>query len=102
MDNARAQVAADGREQAESMQQGVDDGTGMHAGTGVNDHASRFVDRDNAGVLIEDRERNVFGRGLQGREVSRFDVDLFRAPEDRGRFAGDTVHAYAGVANPGL
>lgn len=46
-------------------------------GTGVNAHASRFVDDQEIVVFIEHVERDCFGFGLQWRAGASFDADRF-------------------------
>jgi len=43
----------------------VDERAAGNAGAGMHGHASGLVDDDYVGVLVEDIERDIFGRGLE-------------------------------------
>jgi hypothetical protein len=54
----------------------VDQRAGRIAGAGMDDQAGGLVDDDQFGVLVQDRERNVFGLRLGGFRLRQFDGDL--------------------------
>jgi hypothetical protein len=45
------------------MEQGIDQRAARMAGSRVHDHARRLVDHDHVAVLIQDGQRQLFGRG---------------------------------------
>jgi hypothetical protein len=65
VDDAGAFFATDARERvAAMMQQRIDQRAGGRAGGGVDDHACGFVDDDQIGILVEDRQGDGFGLGV--------------------------------------
>ena len=80
VDDARSQGVPPGGESFTVCQQGVDQGGGGIAGTGVNNKSGGFVDRDQVGVLIQDLKRDILrleGRWLRWRQYPLHDVSLF-------------------------
>ena len=100
MHDARAQIAADGRERREPVQQRVHHGASMDARARMHHHAGGFVDRNRGGVLIENREREIFGLGPQRRENGGLHFDLFRPAEHERGFYRRSGNAHAPFANP--
>ncbi len=98
VDDAGAQLAADLRERAEAVQQGVDQGVAIAvgvggAGAGVDHHTGGFVDDGEVGVFIDNVERDCFGDGAQGRAFDfAEDFDCFAAAEVEGWLGFFSVH----------
>ena len=85
MYDAGTQIAADGRERLEAMQQGVDDGSGMDTRPRVDYHAGGLIDDDGALILIKNREGDGFGGGMERRQGGWFQMNCFRAAQLVGR-----------------
>ena len=102
MDDARAERSLDLRELREVMEQGVDEGSVMDTGSSMDGHAGRLVDDDDVGVFVDDVERDVFGSGGQGRQVSGVDVDHVGGAEELRGFGGLLIDEDATVFGPGL
>ena len=102
MHDTRTQIAANGREQVESMQQRVDHSARLDAGSGVHHHSGGFVDGNHTVVFIKNGERNVFGCSLQSSQRRGLDTDLFRTSKNGGRLARSPIDLHAAIANPAL
>ena len=74
----------------------------MNAGTGVDDHTRRLIDRDNARVFVENGERDIFGLGFEGSKLRGLNRDEFGPFQLRGRLAGGAIYLNTVVADPGL
>ena len=74
MHDAGTQRAALRRERAEAVQQRVHQRPGANASAGVHDHARGLVDCHHVGVLIENREREIFRSGVERSGCGRLDI----------------------------
>jgi len=77
----------------EPRQQRVDEGAGVVPGAGVDDHARRFVDSDDGGVLVEHVEGKILGEGVEGRGRRRFNFDPFASAHRSGWFGRAAIDA---------
>jgi len=73
--DAGAQGAGNAGERAETVQQRVDQGSGMDAGAGVYHHAGRLIDGHHIRVFIEHGQGNGFRHGAERRRLGGFDVN---------------------------
>ena len=101
VDDAGAEIAAEGGELGEVVEEGVDEGAGAAAGAEVDDEAGGLVDGDDAGVLIEDVEGDVFGEGAEGFQAGGLDGDGVAGVEFGGGLGGGAVEEDATVIDPG-
>ena len=68
--------SADAAEIVHVVQQGVDQGAALVARRRVDHHARRLVDDDQILVLVDDRERQILGRGRRLDRLGNLDRDL--------------------------
>jgi len=100
MDDAGAQFAGHAGKRMEAMEQGIDQGSGMNAGAGVDDHAGGFIDGDEVVIFIEHGKRNRLRSGVQGRRREGPALDGF-AGAGFVRGAGDgAIDEDAAKADP--
>lgn len=100
MNDAGAEVAADGGELREVMEESVDEGSGVAAGAKVDDEAGGLVDGNDVIVLIEDVEGDVLGEGAEGLQFGRLDRDNIAGAEFRGGFRRGVVDEDAVLFDP--
>jgi hypothetical protein len=88
MDQTRAQgIAANGKSLA-AAQQGIDESAANVAGTSMDGHAGRLVDRENVGIFVENIKGDRFRFGTEGRAGLNYDGDVFAAAKAKGAFRG--------------
>ena len=85
-----------------AVEQGVDDGSPPRAGRRVHDHARRFVDRHHVVVLVENPQRQVFGRRARRRRRRRIDDEPLAAAEREACLARPAVDLHAAGVDPAL
>ncbi len=103
MNDAGTQVAIDGGEGSEVMEQRVHESAGGMPRPGVNHHASGLIDNDHVGIFVEDGERKILGLGLaEGREINGRDGDGFAAAHEMGRASGCAIDLDAIFFDPRL
>ena len=100
VDNAGAEIAAEGGKGFEVMEEGVDEGAILAAGTSVDRHAGGLVDCDEVRVLIEDVEREILGSGAEGAELEWLHFHEFPAPEQVRGLANGAVNGDAALLDP--
>ena len=93
MDDAGTQLAADAGKSAEMMQERVDQRARGRARSGVDGHACGFVHHDHVFILIEDFEREGFGRRGERRAREDFHFNRFTCGDAMRALRGSTMDA---------
>ena len=78
--DAGTKLAADSRQIAHVVEQGVDERARTVSRRGVHDEPRRLVDRDQVLVLVEDRQRDLLGLDRDGPGLRDLDLDLLAGP----------------------
>jgi hypothetical protein len=64
----------------------------------VDDHSGRLIDDDNRIILVQDRQRDILGRGPFARHVNLLNKDFAAHPQPQRWLAYSAVNAHmAGV-----
>ena len=102
MNDAGSEIAAEFGESLEAVEQGVDQGAGMDACSGVDDHAGGLVYGDAGAVFIKHGERDIFGDGFERCQRGGLDVDSVVTPDLMGGLFHLPVDCDPGILDPGL
>ncbi len=81
------------RKTPEAMEQRVHQGPTVAARPRMDDHARRFIHRNDVRVAVQNFNRNVFRFSVQCRWRLRLDLDRFRSIQQIGGFRRRSVHA---------
>jgi hypothetical protein len=100
VDDAGAKMAAYGRKLLEAMQHRINEGSGVLTGARMDHHPRRLIDRDDIGVLIQDIERQVLGRGAERGQFPGIHVDALSAFQHERTLLGRAVHKHAALSDP--
>ncbi len=98
--NAGAQITCRAREGAEAVEQGVHQGSRVHAGARVDDHAGGFIDGDDIFIFVEDGERDLFRSGVERSGAGGLDDDGIARSSQVRRAARVAVDADTAVLDP--
>ena len=90
--DAGSQLAADAAEILDAMQQRIDQRARVVPGGRVHDHAGRFVHDDQIRILVDDRQRDVFGDGGRRRRLGNVDGDAIAGLDGQIGFRGAPGH----------
>jgi hypothetical protein len=100
VNDAGAGDAADAAQFAAAVvEQGVDEGAVLVAGRRVDDEAGRFVEDEQAAVLVEDLKGDGLGLGFEGPGWGPMDLDAFPAARGVCGFDRSPVDAEMAVVD---
>ena len=85
VDDPGAERSADPGKVLEMMEQRVHERPGVVAGGGMDDHPGGLVDDDDVLILVDDRERDVFGGRVDLGDRDLDDLDRVAGGDDVGR-----------------